>query len=162
MIQLCRKDKEKVYQAIRSGNIDAADMALPNLIDDIILSMKKHGLLEMLPCALPDKRSHNHHIPFEILLCLAVTAKLKIKTSLTDVPFAVNDAQLLDELGWNICDNERCLNEGLFSESVLCKRLSKYSSKEWICFYNSFVQNCLMPKPDIRPNFIFSIVQKFL
>ena len=39
MIQLCRKDKEKVYQAIRSGNIDAADMALPNLIDDIILSI---------------------------------------------------------------------------------------------------------------------------
>ena len=43
MIQLCRKDKEKVYQAIRSGNIDAADMAFPNLIDDIVLTMKKHG-----------------------------------------------------------------------------------------------------------------------
>jgi hypothetical protein len=28
MIQLCSKDKEKVYQTIRSGNIDAADMAL--------------------------------------------------------------------------------------------------------------------------------------
>ena len=106
----------------------------------------------MLPCALPDKRSHNHHIPFEILLCLAVTAKLKIKTSLTDVPFAVNDAQLLAELGWNIWDNERCLNEGLFSESVMRKLLSKYSSEEWICFYNSYVQKHLMPKLDIKPN----------
>ena len=56
MIQLCSKDKEKVYQAIRSGNIDAADMALPNLIDDIVLTMKKHGLLDMLSYALPDKR----------------------------------------------------------------------------------------------------------
>lgn len=35
MVQLCRKDKEK---------IDAADLAFPNLIDDIILTMKKHGL----------------------------------------------------------------------------------------------------------------------
>ncbi len=115
-------------------------MALPNLIDDIILSMKKHGLIEMLPCALPDKRSHNHHIPFEILLCLAVTAKLKIKTSLTDVPFAVNDAQLLAELGWNIWDNEHCLNEGLFSESVVCKRLSKYSNE------NGFVSTIVMSR----------------
>ncbi len=152
MIQLCRKDKEKVYQAIRFGNIDATDMALPNLIDDIILSMKKHGLLEMLPSALPDKRRDNHHIPFEILLCLAVTAKLKIKTSLTNVPFTVSDAELLAELGWNVWDNERNLNEGLFSESVMRKLLSKYSSEEWICFYNSYVQKHLMPKLDIKPN----------
>lgn len=41
MLQLCR-----IYDAVRAGKIDAADMALPNLIDDIILSMKKHGLLE--------------------------------------------------------------------------------------------------------------------
>ena len=97
MIQLCRKDKEKVYDAIRSGKIDAAEMALPNLIDDIILTMKKHGLLELLSSALEDKRRDNLHIPFDILLCLAVTAKLKIKTSLTDVPFAVSDAELLAE-----------------------------------------------------------------
>ena len=41
MIQLCRKDKEKVYDAIRSGKIDAAELALPDLIDDIILTIKK-------------------------------------------------------------------------------------------------------------------------
>ena len=67
MIQLCRKDKEKVYQAICSGKIDAADMAFPNLIDDIILSMKRHGLLELLSHAIEDKRRDNHHIPFDIL-----------------------------------------------------------------------------------------------
>lgn len=36
---------------------------------------------------------------FDILLCLAVAAKLKCKTSLTDVPFAVTEAELLAELG---------------------------------------------------------------
>ena len=151
MIQLCRKDKEKVYQAICSGKIDAADMAFPNLIDDIILPMKRHGLLELLSHAIEDKRRDNHHIPFDILLALAVTAKLKIKTSLTDVPFAVNDAQLLAELGWNVWDSERDVNEGLFSENVMRKLLAKYSSGEWVSFYNDYVQKQLMEKMNIRP-----------
>lgn len=43
MIQIYRKDKEKVYEAIRTGNIDAAEMSFPNLIDDIFLTF----------CALP-------------------------------------------------------------------------------------------------------------
>ena len=127
-------------------------MALPNLIDDIVLTMKKHGLLDMLSYALPDKRRDNHHIPLDILLALAVTAKLKIKTSLTDVPFAVNDAELLVELGWNVWDSERDLNEGLFSESVMRKLLLKYTSEEWISFYNSYVQKYLTPKLNIKPD----------
>ena len=35
MIQICRKDKEKVFEAIRTGKIDAAEMSFPNLIDDL-------------------------------------------------------------------------------------------------------------------------------
>lgn len=136
-----------MYDAIRSGKIDAAELALPNLIDDIILTMKKHGLLELLSSALEDKRRDNLHIPFDIL-----TAKLKIKTSPTDVPFAVSDAGLLAELGWNIRDNERDINEGLFSESVMRKLLAKYSSGEWISFYNSYVQKYVLEKLDTHPN----------
>lgn len=151
MIQISRKDKQKVYDAIRTGRIDAADMSFPNLIDDIILSMKKHGLTQPLSHALVDKRRNNHHIPFDILLCLAVTAKLKCKTSLTDVPFAVTEAELLAELGWNLWDNGRDVNEGLFSESVMRKLLAKYTSDEWISFYNCYVREHLMEKMDIQP-----------
>ena len=46
MIQICRKDKEKVYEAIRSGKIDAAEMSFPNLIDDILLTLKRRGLTD--------------------------------------------------------------------------------------------------------------------
>lgn len=60
-------------------------MSFPNLIDDILLTMKRRGLTEPLSRALPDKRRDNSHIPFDILLCLAVAAKLKCKTSLTDL-----------------------------------------------------------------------------
>lgn len=152
MIQICQNDKKKVYGAIRTGNIDAAEMSFPNLIDDILLTMKKRGLTDLLPQALPDKRRDNSHIPFDILLCLAVAAKLKCKTSLTDVPFAVTEAELLAELGWNIWDNERDINEGLFSESVMRKLLAKYSSGEWVSFYNDYVQKHLLCKLDLQPN----------
>ena len=151
MIQICRKDKEKVYEAIRTGKVDAAEMSFPNLIDDIILIMKKHGLTDLLAQTLSDKRRDNSHIPFAILLRLAVAAKHKCKTSLTDVPFAVTEAELLAELGWNIRDNERDINEGLFSESVMRKLLAKYTSEEWVSFYNDYVQKHLMKKLDIKP-----------
>lgn len=151
MIQICRKDKEKVYEAICTGKIDAAEMSFPNLIDDILLTMKRRGLTAPLAQALTDKRRDNSHIPFDILLCLAVAAKLKRKTSLTDVPFAVTEAELLAELGWNLWDNERDVNEGLFSESVMRKLLAKYSSGEWVSFYNSYVREYLMKELDIQP-----------
>jgi len=86
--------------------------------------MKRKGLTESLSAVIPDKRRDNHHISFDILLCLAVAAKLKRKTSLTDVPFAVTEAELLAELGWNLWDNERDVNDGLFSESVMRKLLA--------------------------------------
>lgn len=56
MLQVCHEDKEKVYAAIRSGHIDAADLSFPSLIDTIILTMKHQGLLASLGDALSDKR----------------------------------------------------------------------------------------------------------
>ena len=52
MIQICRNDREKVYEAIRTGKIDAAEMSFPNLIDDIILTMNRRGLTDLLTYAL--------------------------------------------------------------------------------------------------------------
>ena len=70
MIQICQKDEEKVYEAIRTGKIDAVEMSFPNLIDDIILTMKRRGLTDALVQTLLDKRRDNSHIPLDILLCL--------------------------------------------------------------------------------------------
>lgn len=49
MIQLSSKDKERVLENIKNGNIDAADVSFPNLIDTIILKMK--GLTQCLRCS---------------------------------------------------------------------------------------------------------------
>lgn len=35
MVQICRKDKEKAYNVIREGHIDASDMAFLNLFNSI-------------------------------------------------------------------------------------------------------------------------------
>lgn len=63
--------------------------------------MKYCGFLEPLNKVFKDKRSDNLHIPSNILLVLAIAEKLKQKTSLTDIPFAITDAGLIAGTGWN-------------------------------------------------------------
>lgn len=127
MIQICRKDKNRVLNAIRKGHIDAADY-------------------------LEDIRRDNSHIPFDTLMVLTIVAKLKLKTSLTDVPLAVTHAELLAELGWNIGDNERDINGGLFSEGVMRKLLARYSSQDWVDFYNHYVRDSLLETLRVQKN----------
>lgn len=152
MIQKSTKDKEKVLEAIRQGKIDAADVSYPNLIDTMILKMKQEGILELLKMAFLDKRSNNNNIPFHLILTLVVTAKMKIKTSLTDIPFAITNAETLSEIGWNIWDNERSLEEGLMSEGTLRNLINKYMAEEWVQSYNAYVQENVFPNMDIVPD----------
>ena len=147
MVQISRKDKEKVLEAIRLGKIDTAELALPALADSIVLTMKQHGFIEPLNKVFEDKRSDNLHIPLNILLTLAITAKLKQKTSLTDIPFAVTDAGLL---GWNAWDYGCDANDGLFSENVMRRLVKKYSSEEMVSFYNNYVQDYVLKKIGIK------------
>ena len=152
MFNISTKDKEKVLEAIRLGKIDAADVSYPNIIDAMVLKMKQDGILEPLEKAFADKRSNNNNIPFHLILTLAITAKMKIKTSLTDVPFAITNAETLSEIGWNIWDNERSLEEGLMSEGTLRNLIKKYTVEEIIEAYNTFVQKYTLPKMDIVPD----------
>ncbi len=151
MVQISKKDKEKVLEAIYSGEIDTAGLAMPALADSVILAMKHHGFLEPFNEAFKDKRRDNLHIPSNILLSLAITAKPKQKTSLTDIPFAVTDTGLLAELGWNAWDYGRNVNEGLFSESVMRKLVKKYNSEELVSFYNHYVQDYVLENLGVQP-----------
>lgn len=44
MVQICRKDKKLVYETIRSGNIGANELSIPNLVDDILLTFTILGI----------------------------------------------------------------------------------------------------------------------
>ena len=64
--------------------------------------MLNEGLVKKLEDAFADKRGENTYIPLYIILILSIAAKMKLKTSVTDIPFAVNDGELLSAIGWNI------------------------------------------------------------
>lgn len=146
------QDKNRVLEDIKKGMIDAADVSFPNLIDEIILKMKKEGILQLIGNSFADKRSQNLNIPLHILLTLAITAKMKLKTSLTDIPFAITSADTLSEIGWNIWDNERGLEQGLMDEGAIRNYVKKYTTEEFIEFYNDFIQNQVIKHLNLEIN----------
>ncbi|WP_368489349.1 hypothetical protein [Clostridium sp. BJN0013] len=114
--------------------------------------MKNMGIIGKLGKSFEDKRKQNKHMPLDILITLAITAKMKLKTSLTDVAFAVTDCELLSELGWSMWDTDRNLEEGLFAEGVMRNLIQKYDAREFIGSYNHYVQDVVMPSLDIAPS----------
>lgn len=64
------------------GGIKASNS---NLIDDIILSMCHEGILDSLEEGFVDKRKRNSIIHLRFIMALAITSKMKVKTSLTDI-----------------------------------------------------------------------------
>lgn len=146
------QDKNRVLEEIKKGTIDAADVSFPNLIDEIILKMKNLGVLDLLKNSFTDKRASNSNIPLHLLLTLAITAKMKLKTSLTDIPFAITSADTLSEIGWNIWDNERGLEEGLMDEGAIRNYAKKYESDDFINSYNDFMQNQVLKHLKLEPS----------
>jgi hypothetical protein len=127
MLRICKNNKDEILKSISEGRIDAAENCFGNLVDDIILKMKKAGLTRLLNDALEDKRAtKNSQIPMEFLLLLSIAAKMKVKTALTDIPYAINDAQTLAELGWNLYDSDRSLENGLLSEGAVRNFIDTY------------------------------------
>lgn len=134
------------------GQIDSVHSSTANLVDEIILSMHKNGVLNCLSDGIPDKRADNTTIPFELFLSLSATAKMKVKTSLTDIPFAITDHRTLAELGWNLIDTDQDLGKGLMRESSLRAIIKKYSLADFFNGYNNTMQRHVMPKLNLSPD----------
>lgn len=151
MIKVCKQDKESVIAQVRQGKLDAASLSTSNLVDDIILSMHQHGVLDCISEHIEDKRADNTTIPFNLVWALAIAAKMKVKTSLSDVPFAITDSRALGELGYNFIDTNGGVYNGLMRESSLRFLLGKYSAFDIFPIYNHAVQRSIMPSLDLHP-----------
>lgn len=151
MIKKCKLNQENVIRQITNGLFDNVALSESNLADDIILSMYEHNILSCLSEALKDKRKQNSFLPFELILALSIAAKMKVKTSLTDIPFAITDHRVLAKLGYNLVDTEGNLKHELMKEGSIRALLKKYSSDELIQAYNLTVQNYIMPKIQATP-----------
>ncbi len=149
MLTLCKENKNAIKKLVKNKGLNNIVISNSNLIDDIILSMQRDGIIDCLDKGFPDKRRHNSFIPFKLIIALAVAAKMRIHTSLTDIPLAIKDHRVLAELGYNLkFDNK---NE-LFSEGTIRYLLTKYTNEDLIAYYNNVVQKHIMPLKDIRPN----------
>lgn len=100
MIRLCKHNQDNVIAKVREGQLDAVALSTSGLIDDIILAMNDSKIFECLKDNIPDLRAHNTTIPYELIWASAIAAKMKVQTSLTDVPFAINDHRTLAKLGY--------------------------------------------------------------
>ena len=48
MIQLSQENCKKVLESLKKGKVDSADISFPNLIDAILLKIKKIELIEKI------------------------------------------------------------------------------------------------------------------
>ena len=161
MIQICQESKEEVLRSIKAGQIDAADISRPNFIDRIILKMERLGVTNELSEIIEDKRKKNALIPLKFIWILGISAKMKIHTSLTDIPYAIMDADVLSKLGYALWDTERDLEKGLMDEGAIRHLLGKYESKELIAGYTKCVQERIMPKMDLEASIYLLVSKEF-
>lgn len=152
MIRLCKHNQENVIKKVRNGQLDAMALSSTNLIDDIILEMNNRKIFDCLKNSIPDLRAKNTVIPYELIWASAICAKMKVQTSLTDIPFAIHDHRTLAKLGYTLIDTDGNLKEGLMQEGSLRFLLNKYDFSLFIDGYNSTVQNGILPLLDIVPD----------
>lgn len=152
MIKMCKLNQESVIRQITNGTFDNVSLSESNFADDIVLSMYEQGILGCLSNSLKDKRRVNSSLPFDLILSLAIAAKMKVKMSLSDIPYAIQDHRVLAKLGYNIVDTDGKLKEALMRESSLRLLLGKYNSDELFSAYNDTVQNYIMPKLNAQPD----------
>ena len=112
MIKACKQNKESVLQKVRSGKLDSAALSISNIVDEIILSMHTNGVLHCLSSGIQDLRADNTTIPYELVWASAIAAKMKVRTSLTDIPYAITDHRTLAELGYTLIETEGKLGAG--------------------------------------------------
>ena len=156
MLSIVQSNKEAVLEKIRLGRIDDAQIGGRNFVETIIKKMLGMGILDELDHVVKDKRKpgpfladESGLIPLKLLFTLAITAKMKVKTSMTDIPRAIEDAELLSQLGYNLVRTPDGGREDLMTEGEYRYVFEKYPKDELVKGYNECVQKHILPKAGI-------------
>ncbi|GHT62371.1 hypothetical protein FACS1894109_21210 [Spirochaetia bacterium] len=157
MMSIVQSNKEAVLEQLKLGRIDGAQIGERNFVETIIKKMLEMGILDELSHVVKDKRTTGPFladetglIPMKLLFTLAITAKMKVKTSMTDIPVAIDDAELLSQLGYNLIKTSSGGTETLMTEGEYRYVFEKYTQEEFVKGYNECVQRCLLPKAEIN------------
>lgn len=146
MIRVCKENRVSVLEQVRNGKLDSAMLSSTNLIDEIILAMHDNHLLSKISESIPDLRAPNTVIPYDVVWASAIAAKMKVHTSLSDIPFAISDHRTLAKLGYALVDTDDGIYTGLMREGSLRFLLGKYTPQMLIDGYNQAVQKYILPE----------------
>lgn len=149
MLTICKNNRYEVEKSVKNMQLDAIMPSTSDIIDDIILAMIQDGIIDCLHNPFIDKRRHNTCVPFKLVMALAIASKMKVRSSLTDIPYAISDHRVLAELGYNIINHDR---EELFTEGTIRHLLGKYTAEEWVNYYNDTVRRNIFAKKGIVTN----------
>jgi hypothetical protein len=131
--------------------MDAGAVSESNLVDEIIEVMSRKGIIKGLTATFEDRRERRA-IPFGVVMALSIAAKMKVATSMTDIPFAIKRTQTLAELGYCLWENERELGKGLMDEGTIRTLVGKYEPEEWINDYNQYITGQVFEKMSLSPD----------
>lgn len=150
MIRVCKENRISVLEQVRNGKLDSAMLSSTDLIDEIILTMHDKHLLSKISKSIPDLRAPNTVIPYDVVWASAIAAKMKVHTSLSDIPFAISDHRTLAKLGYVLIDTDEGVYTGLMREGSLRFLLDKYEPQVLIDGYNQAVQKYILPELDLN------------
>jgi hypothetical protein len=149
MMRISEENKVAVLEKIKQGRVDGATTSGENLVETIMKKMLEMGILGEFRHIVPDKRALNASIPLPVLWTLAITAKMKVKTSMSDIPYALEDAALLAQLGWNLSNRADGIVNGLMDEGEFRHLFGNYTKQELVDGYNRCVQEHILPTAEI-------------
>jgi hypothetical protein len=149
MLNILQANKAEVLEKIRQGRISGAVTSEDTFVETIIKKMLSMGMIDALESIVTDTRAVNATIPIQLLWALAVTAKMKVKTSMTDIPYATGDAELLAKLGYTLNDSDNGVGKGLMDEGELRHLFGSYPKEELVDGYNGCVQRHILPKAGV-------------
>ncbi len=146
-----QKDKKYIKKHLKQGKLDDLVISNPNLTDSIILTMFKNGYLSGLEDSFLDDRRDNRSIPLETFLILGVAGKLNLQNALSNIPYAINDTELLNKLGWGGQIKDDFLDKGIMSEGAVRSFIEKRDAEYFSKGYNNYVENHVLSKLPKRP-----------
>jgi hypothetical protein len=145
-LKITQANKAAVLEKLKAGRIDGAAMSGESFVEKIIKKTLETGITGGLEHIIADKSAENSSIPMKPRWVLAIAAMMKVKTSMTDIPHALEDAELLAMIGWNLRDSGNNIAKGLMDEGEPRHLFGTYTKKELVDGYNNSVQQYMLPK----------------
>jgi hypothetical protein len=110
---LVKFSQEETLSSLKQGEVENVRASSTSPVDQIVLYSMKQGVLQSSFRSFPDPRKKSE-VPIEVLLLPQVLQRLNDEHSLLLAPYMLNNAELIESLGYNA----RVLEEGFNKRNV--------------------------------------------